>query len=53
MPSGKGFRGKLVTEELWKSLLGYTWVVSWLTFSDWWFVKLYTSIGVLKWQLPF
>ncbi|KAH7140971.1 hypothetical protein EDB81DRAFT_799228 [Dactylonectria macrodidyma] len=32
---------------------GYVWVVSWFTFTGWWFVKDYITIGVLEWPLPF
>ncbi|KAH7144253.1 hypothetical protein B0J13DRAFT_41152 [Dactylonectria estremocensis] len=33
--------------------VGYCWVVSWFTFTGWWFVKDYIAIGVLEWPLPF
>lgn len=33
--------------------LGYFWVISWFTFTGWWFVKDYIAIGVLEWSVPF
>lgn len=33
--------------------LGYVWVISWFTFTGWWFVKDYIAIGVLEWSVPF
>jgi hypothetical protein len=49
----RGLQKKVLREDVWMPLLGYMWVLTWLAFSGWWFVKLYTGIGVLKWTPPF
>jgi len=39
--------------DLAERMLGYVWTMSWLMVSGWWFVRVYTRVGMEKWQLPF
>ena len=39
--------------DLTERMLGYPWTVSWLMVSGWWFMQVYTRVGMEKWQLPF
>jgi hypothetical protein len=34
------------------SIFGYGWVLIWLIFSGWWFVRLYAKLGVMEWTVP-
>lgn len=34
------------------NLVGYGWVLTWFTFSGWWFVRLYVKLGSMDWDIP-